>query len=275
MESLSELVPYLPYAGGWVIPALVGVASLIGGVINQRRQHKANKDLAAFQADANERYLDKQNAYNTPKNQMTRFQDAGLNPNLIYGQGSPGNQSTPLQYPEIGRTNYQDMGNVMGTVNQTAMTMSQVQAIDAKTRQTYVLTELNKLQAQVMAKNPLLDNAGYKSIIQGLISTAEIKAAESTMKTGTADWFSGEKSFNVGGKPMHGPAGVLKLESELKLLEQRFNLGSLDAKLKAEVLTSKEFQNAILEVQKRWMTDAEITPQHILQFIQLLLMKSL
>lgn len=36
--------------------------------------------------------IDKQNEYNTPANQMQRFKDAGLNPNLIYGLGSNGNQ---------------------------------------------------------------------------------------------------------------------------------------------------------------------------------------
>ena len=29
-----------------------------------------------------------QNEYNSPKNQMQRYYDAGLNPNLIYGNGS-------------------------------------------------------------------------------------------------------------------------------------------------------------------------------------------
>lgn len=32
--------------------------------------------------------------YNKPVNQMARYKDAGLNPNLIYGQGTPGNAST-------------------------------------------------------------------------------------------------------------------------------------------------------------------------------------
>lgn len=36
--------------------------------------------------------IDKQNEYNTPANQMQRFADAGLNPNLVYGLGSNGNQ---------------------------------------------------------------------------------------------------------------------------------------------------------------------------------------
>jgi hypothetical protein len=39
-------------------------------------------------ADAeNERRWHMQNAYNTPKEQMLRLKDAGLNPNLIYGSG--------------------------------------------------------------------------------------------------------------------------------------------------------------------------------------------
>lgn len=38
------------------------------------------------------------NEYNLPENQMKRFKDAGLNPNLIYQQGSPGNTSSPANY---------------------------------------------------------------------------------------------------------------------------------------------------------------------------------
>lgn len=39
-----------------------------------------------------EKLIDKQNAYNTPANQMQRFAEAGLNPNLVYGLGNNGNQ---------------------------------------------------------------------------------------------------------------------------------------------------------------------------------------
>lgn len=38
------------------------------------------------------------NQYNHPAQQMQRFREAGLNPNLIYGQGNPGNASSPPQY---------------------------------------------------------------------------------------------------------------------------------------------------------------------------------
>ena len=37
-----------------------------------------------------------QNEYNTPENQMARLKEAGLNPNLIYGQISSGNSSSSV-----------------------------------------------------------------------------------------------------------------------------------------------------------------------------------
>lgn len=249
----------------WILPAAMAVGSLIGNLFSQSRQNKKNREMAQFQADANQQSLDKQLDYNTPANQMSRFQDAGLNPNLIYGQGNPGNQSEPLKYPDIGRVDYG--GNIekaMQGYNQTALTQSQVQATDARTRQTAVLTQLNKLQADVMAKNPLLNNDAYQAVIQGLISTAEIKASESGIKL--MDKFYAEA--------VRGTQAD-KVFREVELLEQRFKLGQLDSKIKAEVLISKEFQNAILEIQKKFMTDGEITPQHILQFVMLLLQKSL
>lgn len=270
---MDYLPLYLVFGWVWMIPAAV---SAIAGLIGQRQQRKANQRLADSQNVANIEFQRQQNEYNTPANQMSRYQAAGLNPNLVYGQGNPGNQSSPVSYPDVQRTDYQSMpGQLAPLLNQTAMTVSQTAAIDAKTRQTFALTELNKLQARVIEANPLLDNSGFKATIQSLVSAAEIKAGEASLMNQKVDWSTGNKSFNINGVPTHGPAGVLKMEQELNLLEQRFKLGGLDAQLKAEVLTSKEFQNAILEVQKKWAVDGEITPQHILQFIQLLLTKAL
>lgn len=248
----------------WLVPAIMGVASLVSGALSQRRQNKKNKEMAEYQTAANEKFVDKQNAYNAPASQMSRFQDAGLNPNLIYGQGNPGNQSSPVQYPDVQQTQRIPFDEGVQAYNATAMTQSQVAANNARTRQIGVLTQLNQMQASVLARNPLLNAEGYKAIIDGLKSTAEIKASESGIKLTEKFYVDAVKGHMVN-----------KVFHEVELLEQRFRLGSLDEKIKAEVLNGKEFQNAILEVQKRFMTDGDITPQHILQFIQLLLMKSL
>lgn len=77
-----------------------------GGKRSQRRAFKYNQQLqeqqAAYQKEAAEISWNRQleawnleNEYNSPAAQMQRYQDAGLNPNLIYGQsntsGSIGN----------------------------------------------------------------------------------------------------------------------------------------------------------------------------------------
>lgn len=52
-----------------------------------------------------------QNEYNSPKNQMKRFQEAGLNPNLIYGQGNSGNAGNVSSAPT---PDTPDMGKNIG-----------------------------------------------------------------------------------------------------------------------------------------------------------------
>lgn len=254
----------------WIIPAAIAAGQLLGGLIGQGRQNKANKRLAAHQASINEAYLQQQLEYNTPKNQMARYQQAGLNPNLIYGQGNPGNQSAPLSAPDQRTPDYQTAYAQIGqNFNQAMMVQSQVQAIDAGTRQKYVLTRLNELQAQVLARNPALQDSGFSAIMESLKSSAEIKASESKIK--------GQEARLLTTQDMKTGLqwGEQKFLKELDLLDQKFNLGQLDKDIKVQVLNSKEFQNALLEIQKRWMSDGEITPQHILQFVQLLLMKLL
>ena len=58
---------------------------------------------------ANEYNLDmwnRQNAYNTPAEQMRRLQEAGLNPNLMYGQGNVGNAPTAPQFQQLSEQGY-------------------------------------------------------------------------------------------------------------------------------------------------------------------------
>jgi hypothetical protein len=69
---------------------------------NSQRRREQNR---AF--NQNKKMFDYQNAYNTPKNQMKRLKDAGLNPALMYGQGTTGNavdyaKQQPAQLEDIG-----------------------------------------------------------------------------------------------------------------------------------------------------------------------------
>jgi hypothetical protein len=65
-----------------LIPLL---ASLGGSAVSTLGQNWLNRSAQ-----------DDQNSYNSPKAQMERFAAAGLNPNLIYSQGSSGLQQSPV-----------------------------------------------------------------------------------------------------------------------------------------------------------------------------------
>lgn len=66
----------------WIVPAITAVAGVVANVLNQRREKRNYRA---------------QQRYNSPKNQMKRYSEAGLSPYLIYSQGNSGNMSSPLQ----------------------------------------------------------------------------------------------------------------------------------------------------------------------------------
>lgn len=113
-----------------------GAGSLIGGLFGgsgskkaakyqlqaARETNQMNYQIAQENNAFNERMWDKQNAYNSPVEQRKRFEQAGLNPNLMMNGGSAGTAETAptadtsgVQHvPDIGSTiasGYQQFGN--------------------------------------------------------------------------------------------------------------------------------------------------------------------
>jgi len=97
----------LPLAA--LAPSIIaGGASLIGGLINAGSTSKTNQSMLSYNKEMYDKQradaladFNRQNEYNSPLAQMTRFKEAGLNPNLIYGQmsNSPAvRSSSPASY---------------------------------------------------------------------------------------------------------------------------------------------------------------------------------
>lgn len=93
----------------WVLPAAIAAGNVAGNLMDNISSNKtakrntdatirANKQEAELAYQRSMQTWHMQNEYNTPQMQMERFKAAGLNPHLIYGQGSAGLASSPANY---------------------------------------------------------------------------------------------------------------------------------------------------------------------------------
>lgn len=140
-------------------PVISAGADILSTGINAvltSEQNRKNREFAQKQADQQRVYaLDDyhmQNAYNSPASQMERLKAAGLNPNLVYGNGATatgGNvrSTAPAQYE--GKAPQIQLGETVGKYFTTQMQMLQSDNLKA---QNNVLIE--------QAKNIAADTTG-------------------------------------------------------------------------------------------------------------------
>ncbi len=75
---------------------LTGALPSVGGAIGTLIQNAGQKKQQQREFENNKEMWNASNYYNSPEQQMQRLKDAGLNPNLVYGNGSVvGNSSSP------------------------------------------------------------------------------------------------------------------------------------------------------------------------------------
>lgn len=96
---------------------IVGVSALATSLLNNAAKKKAAKKQREFATQQTE----KANIYNSPKAQMQRFQNANLNPHLIYGQGAAGagTYATQSEAGQGGQFQPLDLTGVGGAIGQT------------------------------------------------------------------------------------------------------------------------------------------------------------
>lgn len=76
---------------------------IVGNIFQKRNirlQKEANMQLADYQYSKDLDMWNRANTYNEPVSQMQRYQDAGLNPNLIYGTGTASAGNSPNVLPQ-------------------------------------------------------------------------------------------------------------------------------------------------------------------------------
>lgn len=86
----------MPSPEFWTAVGTAGV-NQVGNIISTSMANDANERMQQRQNAWNLEQWNRMNAYNSPAAQMQRFKAAGLNPDLMYQQGTPGLSSAPAQ----------------------------------------------------------------------------------------------------------------------------------------------------------------------------------
>lgn len=186
-----KIEDFLPFGGG----ILSGVAGLFG----QNKQNKANLELvreqnnaqmalAKYQADRNLDLWNLNNEYNTPKAQMQRYKDAGLNPNLIYGNGSAsaGNSSSPADgynAPTLNRANV-SYGNTLSAAQTMMNGLTQAMSVKKTAAETAAIYQN---MANLKEDNNLKKLTQIQMMINNAKSGTELKFWEERMRAEIAN----------------------------------------------------------------------------------------
>lgn len=124
---------------GWAAAAQAG-SDLLGSLGNawiQADQNKKQREWTERREDLSYQrgwdVMNYQNWYNSPEQQMTRFRQAGLNPHLIYGKGTPGNTATSSPTSTPGRPKFGltpiGVGNWLQNLNAAKLTVENVKKL--------------------------------------------------------------------------------------------------------------------------------------------------
>lgn len=163
--------------------AIIGGATALGSGINAWQTGRMNKKSRAFATQMYERqkydnlgFWNMQNEYNSPAAQMQRFKDAGLNPNLIYGQqNTAGPLTSPdVQKPQFETPRYGDAvsGGALATID----AMYNLEMKQAQTDNMKLQSDVIRQEAALKAGQVLDVGASYKRKMFDLDFESELRS---------------------------------------------------------------------------------------------------
>lgn len=200
-----------------ILGAGLGAVSSIGSMIGQnraiRQQIKAQQEenqknreynlmLARTQNQWNIEQWQRENDYNSPTAQMSRFRAAGLNPNLAYGQMSNGASSptltsgaasSPTDMSAIG--NKRNFGQAMQEALNLEMQKAQIEAVKAGTEKTKEDTKNVTASTEALTIDNLYRAIKHQQDIK--IGDMNLKIGDSTLKLNDNQLAQGVKTLEI------------------------------------------------------------------------------
>lgn len=219
---------------------------------NARIQAKYNKELMQYQNELQQQNIDKQNLYNSPAQQMQRYQDAGLNPNLIYGQGSNGNQSSVPSVNSPAPASFQNTDGGFSQLNQYLDLVGKFAQVQ-KTINESTMTDVNSQTARWKLANlfPLEKfNLSLKNIGLGYDNTInKFRAAKASDFVDAELRYQEELANEMGYR-----ATLQQLQTGIVPAEWEFRKQALDLANKKErvAISNMRLQNNLLTITERF-----------------------
>lgn len=200
-----------------LLGAGLGVVSSIGSMIGQNRairqqiraqqeENRKNREynlmLARTQNQWNIEQWQRENDYNSPTAQMSRFRAAGLNPNLAYGQMSNGASSptltsgaasSPTDMSAIG--NKRNFGQAMQESLNLEMQKAQIEAIKAGTEKTKEDTKNVTASTEALTIDNLYRAIKHQQDIK--IGDMNLRIGDSTLKLNDNQLAQGVKTLEI------------------------------------------------------------------------------
>lgn len=186
---------------------LQGAGSLLGGIFGYagqksandanlkatRETNEANRLLNERQYEMSKEFWNMQNEYNLPSSQMQRLKDAGLNPQLVYGNGSVvGNSSSAPSVPSVipnqaftGHKNeLAPLGDAFG---QMAYSISQLETL--RSQQDLYRVNAEKSASEKVNQDIKNEILGNNAVAEGQMSQARLEniKADTSLKNWTTD----------------------------------------------------------------------------------------
>lgn len=173
IKSVIDFIPNIINAGAQIHATNAAART---AKYNTNATNAANQKMAEYEYNKNLEMWKMQNEYNTPQRQMQRFSAAGLSPNLIYGQGNPGNATTLPKYSAPRQEyNYQpkDYTNVIGQYQDFAMKKANIDLAKENieyTKQKTVNEGLETTLKAILQSKGLIDLQTYSEMNNARLS---------------------------------------------------------------------------------------------------------
>ena len=217
--------------------AISAGASLIGTGASIASTSNLNKKNRQWQEDR----MREMNAYNSPVQQMQRFKEAGLNPHLIYGQGTNGNQSAPTALPEQKLPDFSGIGDAAQNYISARVQQTQINQMEKNIE--LVETEKSLKQAQEIAT--LIGSAKTDEETRQMIELYSIKKDQllaDLKSTNTNNLLVEKQIDNVLADTNLTEQQKLKVKQDILESQERIRLMKLDGNLKGKEAVLKDLE---------------------------------